>query len=81
MKAIPMIKCARCKKEVPIGLAQFLPEIKAYYNSSSLAILHQTEMPAQPNDSELIEKYGVSSAEDLFCEECMKGIIERAKHR
>jgi len=81
MKTIPMIKCSRCKKEIPIGLAQFLPEIKAYYHASSLAILHQTETPSQPNDAKLIEKYGVSSTEDLFCEECMKGIIERAKRR
>lgn len=81
MKTIPMIKCSRCKKEIPIGLAQFLPEIKAYYRASSLAILHQTEMPPQPDDSELLDRYDVSCTEDLFCEECMKGIIERAKRR
>ena len=81
MKTIPMIKCARCKKELPIGAAQFLPEISAYYRATSLALLHQTEMPTPPDDDALIEQYGVSNSEDLFCEECMKGIIERAKRR
>lgn len=75
MKTIPMVKCARCKKELPIGLAHFLPEIKAYYRATSLALLHQTEMPPPPDDEAIVEQYGVSNSEDLFCEDCLKKII------
>lgn len=78
MKNVPMIKCAHCKKEIPVGAAKFLPEISAYYRAVSLAILRQTKEPLQPDDESIMEKYGVDNPDALFCANCLRMLTRKA---
>jgi len=71
--------CACCGKKIDAEEQFSLPEVNAYERARALEIArNQPPAAKQPTDEELKEKYGFVY-KDLFCEDCLQKLVEKAK--